>query len=71
MDILLIIIWIVIFIVWYYYQKIKKLYDEFDGLGIPYVGLFEGWKNMFKLITLKEGFIELMDRNYFQFKDQQ
>ncbi|KAL7013901.1 hypothetical protein ACKWTF_015640 [Chironomus riparius] len=71
MDILLIIIWIVIFVVWYYYIKIKRRYDEFDGYGIPYVGLFEGWKNMFNLITLKESFIDLIDKNYFKHKDQQ
>lgn len=71
MDILLIIIWIVIFIVWYYYLKIKGRYDEFNGFGMQYIGVFESWKQFFKLLTLKENFIDFLNKNYVRFQDQQ
>lgn len=71
MDILLIVIWIVLFGGWYFYQKIKRRQEELDQLGIPYIGMMEGYKSLFKLITLKESFIDLMMKNYKKFEDQQ
>lgn len=70
MDIALIIIWIVIFVVWYFYSKIKRLYDEGDQLGIPYIGYFESYKNLFDLIRLKISFTDLLMETYQRFEGQ-
>ena len=71
MDYYLIAIWIAIFVGWFIYKKLTKNFDFFDKRGIRYEKPVIIFGNMFKLLMQKENFIDLLDRMYSKFKNDQ
>lgn len=71
MDILLILIWIIIFVGWFLYLKVKNVYEELEGYGISYEGAFKSYLNLAKVITMRKHFSYIMDEQYKEFEGQQ
>lgn len=71
MDMLLIIIWILIFAGWFLYLKVKSVYEELDSHGIPYEGAVKTYLNLAKVITMRKHFSYIMDEQYKEFEGQQ
>ena len=71
MDILLIIIWILIFAGWFLYLKVKRVYEELVSYGIPYEGAIKSYTNLAKVFTMRKHFSYIMDEQYKHFEGQQ
>ena len=71
MDILLIIIWILILLGWYLYEKSKKVYNELESYGIPYEGAIKAFANKLELFLMRRHFVYIIADQYNRFKGQQ
>lgn len=63
-SITLILIWLVIFLAWYFYQKITKKITEYDDLGVPYMRPIATFLNFVKVMSMRVHFIDNLEKIY-------
>lgn len=60
----LILIWALIFLGWYFYQKITAKVREYDELGVPYMRPMATFMNFIKVMSMRVHFLDNLEIIY-------